>query len=41
MLVYSAIISLFLPEFWLHPYAPALKNLPIFVATFMVWRWDR
>lgn len=27
--VYTAIISLRLPEFWLHPYGPLLKNLPM------------
>jgi hypothetical protein len=26
---YSAVITLRLPEFWLHPYGPVLKNLPI------------
>ena len=26
---YTAVISLFLPEFWAHPYGPVLKNLPI------------
>jgi uncharacterized protein YbjT (DUF2867 family) len=26
---YTIIISLFLPEFWLHPFGPILKNLPI------------
>ena len=26
---YTVIISFFLPEFWLHPFGPILKNLPI------------
>lgn len=26
---YSAVIALRLPEFWLHPYAPMVKNLPM------------
>jgi uncharacterized protein YbjT (DUF2867 family) len=26
---YTAVITLKLPEFWLHPYGPVLKNLPI------------
>jgi uncharacterized protein YbjT (DUF2867 family) len=26
---YTAILSVALPEFWLHPFAPLLKNLPI------------
>lgn len=27
--VYTALLSLHLPEFWLHPFAPLLKNLPM------------
>lgn len=30
---YSAVIGIFLPEFLLHPFAPLVKNLPLFVAT--------
>lgn len=26
---YTAIISLYLPEYWAHPYGPVLKNLPL------------
>lgn len=33
---YSLIIALFLPEFWLHPYAPMVKNLPIAAAIFLL-----
>lgn len=29
--VYTLIISIWLPEFWLHPFGPILKNLPILV----------
>ncbi|HYD61213.1 MAG TPA: SDR family oxidoreductase [Noviherbaspirillum sp.] len=29
ILAYTAIITVFLPEFWLHPFGPVLKNLPI------------
>lgn len=32
MLGYTAIISLHLPEFWLHPFGPVLKNLPLLAA---------
>jgi len=31
MLAYIIIISLFLPAFWLHPFAPIIKNLAMFV----------
>lgn len=29
---YTVMITLRLPEFWLHPYGPILKNLPILAA---------
>ncbi|HZC01137.1 MAG TPA: DoxX-like family protein, partial [Gammaproteobacteria bacterium] len=29
VLLYSLIITLCLPGFWLHPFGPLLKNLPI------------
>jgi hypothetical protein len=32
VLAYTAIISFFLPELWLHPFGPVLKNLPILAA---------
>lgn len=32
ILVYTAILSLALPQFWLHPFAPLLKNLPVLAA---------
>jgi uncharacterized protein YbjT (DUF2867 family) len=32
VLGYTALISLFLPELWLHPFGPVLKNLPILAA---------
>jgi hypothetical protein len=32
VLGYTAIISVFLPELWLHPFGPVLKNLPILAA---------
>jgi hypothetical protein len=28
VLVYTLVISVALPEFWLHPFGPILKNLP-------------
>jgi uncharacterized protein YbjT (DUF2867 family) len=32
VLAYTAIIGVFLPELWLHPFGPVLKNLPILAA---------
>ena len=29
IVVYTLVISIGLPEFWLHPFGPILKNLPI------------
>ena len=33
---YTAIITLFLPEQWLHPYGPVLKNLPLLAAIWLL-----
>lgn len=33
VLGYTLLISIGLPEFWLHPYGPIVKNLPLVVAT--------
>jgi hypothetical protein len=29
IVVYTLIITIRLPEFWLHPFGPMLKNLPL------------
>jgi uncharacterized protein YbjT (DUF2867 family) len=34
---YTALITLFLPEFWLHPYGPVTKNLPVATAIALLW----
>jgi len=34
---YSLIITLKLPEFWLHPYGPVLKNLPLLALLWLMW----
>jgi hypothetical protein len=26
---YTVIITIYLPEYWLHPFGPVLKNIPI------------
>jgi uncharacterized protein YbjT (DUF2867 family) len=33
---YTALISIWLPEFWLHPYGPIVKNLPLVAATYLL-----
>ncbi len=32
VLIYTLLISMLLPEYWLHPFAPIAKNIPIFAA---------
>jgi uncharacterized protein YbjT (DUF2867 family) len=34
---YTGLISVFLPEYWLHPYGPISKNLPIMAAIALLW----
>lgn len=38
---YTAIISVKLPEFWLHPYGPILKNLPMLAAIYLLYMLER
>jgi len=35
---YSAILSVALPAFWLHPFGPLSKNMPILVLLLLLWR---
>lgn len=41
ILGYTLVITLKLPEFWLHPYAPILKNLPLLAAIWLLLRMER
>lgn len=41
ILGYTAIITLRLPEFWLHPYGPILKNLPLLAALALLLAFER
>jgi uncharacterized protein YbjT (DUF2867 family) len=34
---YTLLITLFLPEYWLHPYGPISKNLPLMAAIALLW----
>ena len=34
---YTALITVFLPEYWLHPYGPISKNVPIVAAIALLW----
>ncbi|EIC21599.1 NAD(P)H-binding protein [Thiorhodovibrio frisius] len=41
ILAYSLIITITLPEFWLHPYGPISKNIPLLVATLIMLQLER
>ncbi len=36
IIVYTAIISVYFPEFWAHPFGPLLKNIPILVLLWLL-----
>lgn len=38
ILGYSVIIALFLPEFWLHPFGPVLKNTAVLCLLWLLYR---
>ena len=40
IIVFTLIITLFLPEQWLHPFGPVSKNIPLLTATFILYRWE-
>lgn len=41
VLAYTAIIAVWLPEFWLHPFGPVLKNLPVLVLLWLLHQYER
>ena len=40
IITYSIFITIGLPEFWLHPFGPVTKNIPIIIATLIVMATD-
>jgi hypothetical protein len=38
---YTAIMSVCLPGFWMHPFGPLSKNLPLLALMFLMWRASR
>jgi nucleoside-diphosphate-sugar epimerase len=40
ILFYTAVISFRLPEFWLHPYGPLLKNLPMLACIYLLYCFE-
>ncbi len=41
ILGFSLILTVQMPEWWAHPFGPLLKNLPLFVATLILWTLER
>ena len=41
ILGYTAIITARMPEFWLHPYGPLLKNIPMLAGIYLLYRMER
>ena len=41
ILFYTAVITWTMPEFWLHPYGPLLKNLPMLAAILMLMEMEK
>jgi hypothetical protein len=40
IVLYGALIGWRLPEYWLHPYGPMLKNLPMLASLFLLLAID-
>lgn len=40
IIIYTLIISIWLPEFWLHPFGPILKNLPILMLLWLLYQYE-
>lgn len=40
IVAYTLIISLWLTEFWLHPFGPILKNLPVLMLLWLLNKYD-
>lgn len=38
ILAYTVIITIRLPEFWIHPFGPVLKNLPILALLWLLYK---
>ena len=38
---YTLLITFSLPEYWLHPYGPISKNLPVLAAIGLLWALER
>jgi uncharacterized protein YbjT (DUF2867 family) len=41
IVAYTLILTLAIPETWLHPFGPLVKNVPIVAALLVLWQWSR
>ena len=41
IVVYTVTISFYLPEFWLHPFGPLVKNLPILAIIWLLYELEK
>ena len=41
ILVYSFLVLVWLPRFWLHPFGPLLKNIPVLAAIALLWTREK
>lgn len=40
VVVYSVIIAFYLPQYWLHPFGPVLKNLPVLLLIWLLYEHE-
>lgn len=40
VIAYSFIIAFYLPSYWLHPFGPVLKNLPILMLLWLLYKHE-
>ena len=40
VVIYSIVITFSLPLYWLHPFGPLLKNLPILLLIWLLYRYE-
>ncbi len=41
IVLYTILITARMPEFWLHPYGPLLKNLPMLAGIYLLYRFEK
>lgn len=40
VVTFTVILTLFLPQQWLHPFGPVSKNIPLLAATAILYHWE-